>query len=102
MPEYATAGKISPILTELITHTGAELVSGTLSETGLDSPSGRIEPNAEAMESDFQKLGLYSRFVDPDSRSIIAETQLAAAFVQGIGSRDYELIDITKKKEEKK
>lgn len=70
-------------------------------ETGLDSPSGRITPISEAMEANSHKLGLYSRFVDPESRPIIAETQLAAAFAQGIGSREYELLDITPKKEKK-
>jgi len=53
------------------------------------------------MEPDEIKLGLYSRFVDPDSRPIIAETQLSAASAQGIGSREYELKDITPKKEKK-
>jgi uncharacterized Fe-S center protein len=70
-------------------------------KTGLDSPHGRIEPNQKAMEPDEIKLGLYSRFVDPDSRPIIAETQLSAASAQGIGSREYELKDITPKKEKK-
>ncbi len=64
-------------------------------ETGIDSPSGRIEPIFDAMEPDEPKLGLFSRFVDPESRPIITETQLAAAVAQGIGSREYELIDIT-------
>ena len=64
-------------------------------ETGIDSPSGRIEPISDAMEPDEPKLGLFSIFVDPESRPIIAETQLAAAVAQGIGSREYELIDIT-------
>ena len=68
-------------------------------ETGLDSPLGRIEPNEKAMEPDEIKLGIYSRFVDPEFRSIIAETQLMAAAAQGIGSRDYNLIDITVEKE---
>ena len=70
------------------------------------SPSGRIEPNEKALEPEQQKLGLYSRFVDPESRPIIAETQLAAAHSQGIGSREYELILVPspqqKKSEEKK
>lgn len=70
-------------------------------ETGLDSPSGRIEPIPEAMEPDGPKLGLYSRFVEPEARAIITETQLAAAAEQGIGSRTYELLDITPKKEKK-
>jgi len=67
----------------------------------LDSLSGRIKPISEAMEPDGQKSGLYSRFVVPESRPIITETQLAAAAAQGIGSRSYELIDITPKKEKK-
>ncbi|MHA1213941.1 MAG: DUF362 domain-containing protein [Candidatus Hodarchaeales archaeon] len=67
-------------------------------ETGLKSPEGKIEPIPEAMEPDGQKLGLFSRFVDPESRAIIAEVQLSAAFAQGIGSREYELLDITPKK----
>ncbi|MHA1974784.1 MAG: DUF362 domain-containing protein [Candidatus Hodarchaeales archaeon] len=66
-------------------------------ETGLNSPSGKIDPIPEAMEPDSEKLGLFSRFVDPESRSIIAEVQLAAAYKQGIGSRDYDLVDITPK-----
>ncbi len=53
------------------------------------------------MEPDGQKLGLYSRFVDPESRPIITETLFAAAAAQDIGSRSYELIDITPKKEKK-
>jgi uncharacterized Fe-S center protein len=61
-------------------------------DTGLDSPHGRIEPNMSAMAPDGEKLGLYSRFVEPESRPIIVDTQLSAAFTQGIGSRDYELI----------
>ena len=71
-------------------------------ETGTDSPHGRIEPYANAMEPDGQKLGLYSRFVDPESRPIIAETQLTAAVSQGIGNQEYELILIKSKNQEKK
>ncbi|MFX0015335.1 MAG: DUF362 domain-containing protein [Promethearchaeota archaeon] len=70
-------------------------------ETGLDSPHGRIDPIPEAMEPNNPKFGLLSRFVDPKSRPIIVETQLAAAHAQGIGSRDYELIDLTPKKGKK-
>ncbi len=70
-------------------------------ETGLDFPQGKIDPVPEAMEPDSLKLGLFSLWVDPESRPIIAETQLAAAHAQGIGSREYELIDITPRKEKK-
>ncbi|PWI49387.1 hypothetical protein CEE45_02300 [Candidatus Heimdallarchaeota archaeon B3_Heim] len=71
-------------------------------ETGMNSPSGRIEPNERALEAENQKLGLYSRFVDPVSRPIIAETQLAAAYSQGIGSREYDLILVPSPQQKKK
>ncbi|MHA1443326.1 MAG: DUF362 domain-containing protein [Candidatus Hodarchaeales archaeon] len=71
--------------------TKAQGVPMSPADTGLDSPHGRIEPDKKAMAADGAKLGLYSLFVDPDSRPIIAETQLAAAFTQGIGSREYDL-----------
>ncbi|MFX1516906.1 MAG: hypothetical protein ACFFC6_11385, partial [Promethearchaeota archaeon] len=61
----------------------------------------KIDPIPEAMEPDSMKLGVFSLWVDAESRPIIAETQLAAAHAQGIGSREYELIDITPKKEKK-
>ncbi|MHA2091588.1 MAG: DUF362 domain-containing protein, partial [Candidatus Kariarchaeaceae archaeon] len=70
-------------------------------ETGVDSPHGRIEPSADAMKVDGQKLGVFSRFVDPKSRPIIVETQLSAAVAQGIGTREYELILVKSKKQEK-
>jgi uncharacterized Fe-S center protein len=70
-------------------------------ETGLQYGDTKIDPMPEAMEPDSMKLGVFSLWVDAKSRPIIAETQLAAAHTQGIGSRDYELIDITSKKEEK-
>jgi uncharacterized Fe-S center protein len=86
--------------------TKAKGVPMSPAETGMNSPSGRIEPNEKALEPEQQKLGLYSRFVDPESRPIIAETQLAAAHSQRIGSREYELILVPspqqKKSEEKK
>jgi uncharacterized Fe-S center protein len=81
--------------------TKAQGVPMSPADTGIDSPGGRIEPNPDAMVSDGAKLGLFSRFVDPDSRPIIAETQLAAAFDQGIGSRDYELILVHSPKQKK-
>ena len=71
-------------------------------DTGIDSPHGRIEPDEQAMAADGEKLGLYSRFVDPESRSIIAETQLAAAYSQGIGSREYDLILVPSPQQKKK
>ena len=81
--------------------TKAPGIPGSPAETGLDSPHGKIDPIPEAMEAERDKFGLFSRFVDPKSRPIIVETQLAAAHAQGIGSREYELIDITSKKEKK-
>jgi uncharacterized Fe-S center protein len=71
-------------------------------DTGLDSPHGRIEPNTSAMAPDGEKLGLYSRFVEPESRPIIVDTQLSAAYTQGIGSRDYELILVPSPQQKKK
>ncbi|MFX1537662.1 MAG: DUF362 domain-containing protein [Promethearchaeota archaeon] len=68
-------------------------------ETGLAISDIKIDPLPEAMEPDSMKLGVFSLWVDVESRPIIAETQLAAAHAQGIGSREYELIDITPKKE---
>ena len=70
-------------------------------DTGIKSPHGPIEPSDKAMSPDGEKLGLYSRFVDPESRPIIAETQLSAAHTQGIGSRDYELITILSPQQKK-
>ncbi len=86
--------------------TQAKGVPMSPAETGMNSPSGRIEPDEKVLNADEQKLGLYSRFVDPESRPIIAETQLAAAHSQGIGSREYELVLVSspqqKKSKEKK
>ncbi len=79
--------------------TKAQGVPMSPAETGLKDGEGNlIEPIPEAMDPDSQKLGLFSRFVDAESRPIIVETQLAAALNQGIGTRDYELIDITSEK----
>ena len=75
--------------------TEAPGVPNSPAETGLNSPHGRIDPILELMESGTQKLGLFSRFVDPKSRPIIVDTQLKFASEQGIGSKDYELLDIT-------
>jgi uncharacterized Fe-S center protein len=81
--------------------TKAQGVPMSPAETGIDSPTGRIEPDEQAMVADGAKLGLFSRFVDPESRPIIAETQLAAAHAQGIGSREYELILIPSPRQKK-
>ncbi len=78
--------------------TKAQGVPMSPAETGLKDGEGKlIEPITEAMQADGPKLGLFSRFVDPESRPIIAETQLVAAYNQWKGSRDYELIDVTEK-----
>ncbi len=90
-----------------IDQAGVDLVTkspgmpGSVAETGVDSPSGRIEPIPEAMIPGGEKLGLFSRWVDPDSRPKLVETQLSSAFDLKLGSRDYELIDVTPKKEDK-
>ncbi|MFX0151500.1 MAG: DUF362 domain-containing protein [Candidatus Hodarchaeota archaeon] len=81
--------------------TKAQGVPMSPAETGLDSPHGRIEANPKVMQPNEMKLGLYSRFVDPESRPIIVETQLDAARALEIGSREYDLKDITPKKEKK-
>jgi uncharacterized Fe-S center protein len=75
--------------------TEARGVPQSPAETGLSSPHGRIDPDLELMEPGIQKLGLYSRFVDPESRPIIVDIQLKAASEQRLGSREYELLDIT-------
>ncbi len=68
-------------------------------ETGIKAPMGNIEPNLEAMEAGKEKLGLFSVWVDEESRPLVTEAQLSSAHEQEIGSREYELIDITPKKE---
>ncbi len=75
--------------------TKARGVPQSPAETGLNSPHGKIDPNLDLMKPGVQKLGLYSRFVDPESRPIIVDIQLESARKQKIGSREYELLDIT-------
>ncbi|MCG3220126.1 MAG: hypothetical protein H7641_01995, partial [Candidatus Heimdallarchaeota archaeon] len=90
-----------------IDQAGVDLVTkspgmpGSVAETGINSPSGRIEPIPEAMIPGGEKLGLFSVWSDPDSRPKLVETQLSSAFDLKLGSREYELIDVTPKKEVK-
>ncbi|MFX1255792.1 MAG: DUF362 domain-containing protein [Promethearchaeota archaeon] len=78
--------------------TKARGLAGSPAETGihLGPPERHIEANPVLLEPDQPKLGIYSRFVEPELRSKIVDIQLDAAKAQGIGSRKYQLIDITK------
>ncbi len=67
-------------------------------ETGIVAPHTTINPKPKAMEIGEEKLGLFSVWVDEESRPIIAETQLSSAYALGLGSREYKLIDLTPKK----
>jgi len=67
-------------------------------ETGIIAPMTTIDPEPKAMEAGEEKLGLFSVWVDEESRPIIAESQLSSAHALGIGNREYELIDLTPKK----
>lgn len=74
-------------------------IPGSPLEKGIpDSPHGPIEPVPGAMDAHFQKFGIYSRFTNPESRPNIASVQLNHALKLGLGSKDYELIDITEDK----
>jgi uncharacterized Fe-S center protein len=70
-------------------------------ETGVKGvPSGDIEPIPEAMEADSPKLGLFAAWAQPEARPHLTETQLASAHALGLGSREYDLVDITHEKKE--
>lgn len=82
--------------------TKAKGMAQSPAETGVKGvPSGDIEPIPEAMEADSPKLGLFAAWASPDARPHLTETQLASAHAHSIGSREYDLVDITKQKEEK-
>ena len=78
--------------------TKAQGLPGSPAETGKNSPYGRIKPQPEALQPNKQKLGLFSRWVEPESQSIIVETQLSVAATRSLGTRDYELLDVTPEK----
>jgi len=66
-------------------------------ETGVQGPAGEIPPKPELLESG-QKLGIFSRFCQEEFREEIVDIQLTAAERLGLGSRDYELKDVTTEK----
>jgi uncharacterized Fe-S center protein len=47
------------------------------------------------MKADSPKLGLFAAWAEPDARPHLAETQLTHASKLGLGSRDYEMVDVT-------
>ncbi|MFX1563827.1 MAG: DUF362 domain-containing protein [Promethearchaeota archaeon] len=79
--------------------TKARGLPGSPADTGIHcgSPDKGIHFDADpsALEAGKEKLGLFSAFVEPKLRSKIVEIQLSAAEALGIGSRSYELIDVT-------
>ncbi|MHA2365430.1 MAG: DUF362 domain-containing protein [Candidatus Hodarchaeales archaeon] len=71
-------------------------------ETGIHFGNVNIDAEPSAMEAGKEKLGLFSAWVNPEFRSTIADIQLSHSVAQGIGSRKYELIDVTKIEKEEK
>ena len=68
--------------------------------TGIHIEGIHIDADLTVLEPGHQKLGLFSNGVQPELRSKIVDIQLTAAEANGLGSRSYELIDITKEKKE--
>ncbi|MHA2295622.1 MAG: DUF362 domain-containing protein [Candidatus Hodarchaeales archaeon] len=85
--------------------TKAQGLVGSPAEKGIHQgpPEGgiHIEANPAALEPSNEKLGLFSIWVQPELRSKIVDIQLSAAEAQGIGSRSYDLVDVTNVKKEK-
>ncbi|MFX0092741.1 MAG: DUF362 domain-containing protein [Candidatus Hodarchaeota archaeon] len=81
--------------------TKARGLPGSPAATGIliGPPDRHIEADSSVLEPGNEKLGLYSLWVEPELRSKIVDIQISAAEAQGIGSRAYELIDITKEKD---
>ncbi|MHA2091607.1 MAG: DUF362 domain-containing protein [Candidatus Kariarchaeaceae archaeon] len=76
--------------------TKAEGVPESPAMTGVKGArDGDIEPIPEAMKADSPKLGLFAALSEPDARPHLAETQLTHASKLGLGSRDYEMVDVT-------
>ncbi|MFW9993697.1 MAG: DUF362 domain-containing protein [Candidatus Odinarchaeota archaeon] len=82
--------------------TKARGLPGSPADTGIlrGPPESHIHADIEIMKAGNQKLGRYSTFVPAELRSTIVDIQLNGAVAQGIGTRSYQLVDVTK--EEKK